>query len=101
MTNEQESIDAEFKRSELRWRSDIECDVKELVRLERARSDKYDKFIDMLIEREGERKELRKAIMHKTLSGLMWIGVLGLFSLMASGSKVELFKLLDAWRGTK
>lgn len=75
------TIDADFKRSELHWRSDIENDVKELVRLERERALKYDHFIDILIKRESDREELRLAIMkHGTIFVL---GAVALFVLRA------------------
>lgn len=73
---EKSQIDAEFKRSELRWRSDMENEIKKLVALQQARAEKYDAFIDMLVIREQGRQKLREAIIEKTLGGAVWAGLI-------------------------
>ena len=44
----------------------------------------------MLIEREKERAAMRKAVIEKTLAGLIWAGIVGLLSLAWSGLSTEL-----------
>jgi len=77
MTQEEESqIEAEFKRSELRWRLEVENDIKELVRLEQERAKKYDVFLEMLMEREHRHRQLSDALIVKSLGGALWAVVL-------------------------
>lgn len=93
---EKQTIDAEFKRSELRWRSDIENDVKELVRLEQERAKKYDSFIDMLIKREQKRERLWDAVIDKGFTMLIIGAVVSLVSLAWNGALGELKAILHS-----
>jgi len=86
----------EIKNIEMRWKSDVDSKLDELLRCERERSCKYDTFIDMMIQREEDRADLRKAIIQKTLGGLVLAGVLGMFGLIWAGVKTESREILEA-----
>lgn len=86
----------EIKDIEIRWKSDVDKKLDELLRNQYERGSKYDAFIDMLIKREADRAEIRKAIIHKTLGGLALAGVLGLVSLVWTGMKSEVSSVLEA-----
>lgn len=96
MSEEEKSkIEAEWHRSELRWRSDIENDIKELVRLETARVLKYDAFLDKMIAREDRRARFQDAVIEKGVIALLGTGIGAVLMLIWAGAKVqfaELFK---------
>ena len=91
--------DEEIRRIETRWKSDVDSKLDALIRAEREHADKYGAFLDMLIKREADRAAMRKAVMEKTLSGLIWMAVVGLVSLAWSGTKTEIGDLVNAIRG--
>ena len=79
-------IEAEFKKSELTWRSHIQDLIDEILRHQRERALKYDHFIDMLIAREKEREELRKAIIHH--GTMVALGAVAIFALNACWQEI-------------
>lgn len=84
---EMRQIEAQFTESELRYRSDMQSKVDELLRAEAERSKKYDPFIDILLQRELDREELRKAVIrHGTLFAL---GAVALFAASAAWHEVQ------------
>lgn len=94
-----ELTEAEMRRIEARWKSDVDLKLDALIRSEKEHREKYDAFLDMLIKREADRAAMRKAVMEKTLSGLIWMAVVGLLSLAWSGTKTEIGDLVNAIRG--
>lgn len=91
----------ELKRLDNRWKSDVDLKLDALIRAEEDWRKKYSAFIDILIQREADRAALRKAVIEKTLSGLIWMAVVGLVSLAWSGGRAEITSLLDSMRGGK
>ena len=82
----EELIDAErMKQIDASWKSDMDLKVDSLV----AFSKKYEGLLEMLIEREKERAAMRRAVIEKTLSGLIWAGIVGLLSLAWNGLSTE------------
>ncbi len=74
-------IEAEYKESELRYRSDLQLKIDSLIIQERARTEraeKYYTFLDMIIKRETDRAAFRAAVMEKGLIALS-IYLIGLF----------------------
>ena len=65
----------ELRRADDRWRVDVDAKLDRLIRF----ADKYESFIQMLSEREGERKVLRRAVIEKSLGALILslIGIIG------------------------
>ena len=61
---------------EARWKSDVELKLDRLV----AFADEYFDFVKMLKEREVGRQALRRAVIEKTLGGLIWsaLAVIGI-----------------------
>lgn len=97
-----EIIDEErLKRLEARWKSDVDSKLDALIRAEEENRKKYSAFLDILIQRETDRAALRKSVIEKTLSGLIWMAVVGLVSLAWSGARSEIGVLMDAVRGGK
>lgn len=91
----------ELRRIEARWKSDVDLKLDALISAEGERGRKYDAFIEILIQREQARAALRKAVIEKTLSGLVWMAVVALLSLAWSGAKQELFGFVGSIRGGK
>jgi len=89
-----EMTDEELRRIEATWKSDIEGKLDMLVAAERARSEKYDAFIDVLIKREIRREKLWDAIIDKGLTMLVLSGVVALFSLAWNGAMGEIVSKL-------
>ena len=78
--------EARLRQIEARWKSDMDVKVDSLV----AFSKRYEGLLEMLIEREKDRAAMRKAVIEKTLSGLIWAGIVGLLSLAWNGLNSEL-----------
>lgn len=86
-----QQLEAEFspeqlKRLEQNWKSDVDLKLDKLLEF----ADKYQGFLEILIQREKERAELRRAVIDKTLSALIVAAVVGLLSLAWSGLSSEL-----------
>lgn len=82
--------EAELRRLEARWKSDVDQKLDTLIRADEERSKKYDVFLDMMIEREKARAKLRSAIIEKTLAGLIWAAIVGLLTLAFNGLQGEI-----------
>ena len=91
--------DEKIRRIEAQWKSDVDTKLDKLIATEEARAKKYDAFIETLIKRELDRAAMRKAVIEKTLSGLVWMAVIGLLSLAWSGAKQEVFGVVNALKG--
>lgn len=77
-----------------RWRGSVDMKLERLSTF----ADKYEALLDMLIKRETERAEFRKAVMEKTLSGLILAAVVGLMSLAWTGLTGEIRNVINAVR---
>lgn len=60
--------DAEFKRIEAQWKSDVDLKLDRLVTF----ANDYEAYLKLCMERESERKKLRTAVIEKTVIGLAW-----------------------------
>ncbi len=91
----EEIIDEERRRNiEARWKSDMDAKVDSLV----AFAKKYEALLEILIERERSRAAMRRAVIEKTLSGLIWAGIVGILSLAWSGINSELRAASELWK---
>lgn len=84
--SEQEGIEAEFKRHETRWKSDMDRKVDSLV----AFAEKYKDYLELCIEREQEKKRLRGVLLEHSLKGLMWGGIVAVGAALWSYAKINL-----------
>jgi len=84
--------DEEIRLLEARWKSDVDLKLDNLI----ARGQKYDAFLDMLIDREKRRAELQQSIINKTLTGLIMAALIGLGSLAWAGLESHLRHAVDA-----
>ena len=64
--------DAELKRLEGRWKSDVDLKLDRLVTF----ADKYEGLLDALFRRELRRAKFQDAVIEKTLTGLIWSAVI-------------------------
>lgn len=87
----------EIKKIETKWKSDVDKKLDHLV----AFIDRYNGLLIELAEREVNRKALRKAVIEKSLSGLIWMGVAGIAALIWSGAKAEFTDLANLFKGNK
>lgn len=60
-----------LRQIEGRWKSDVDLKLDRLVRF----ADAYEGYLKLCLERETERKAMRRAIIEKTLIGLVWAAV--------------------------
>ena len=93
-----EMTQEELKMIEARWKSDVDSKLDKLISDLEARRGKYDTFMNMLMEREAARNAMRKAVIEKTLAGLIWMVVVGFVSLVWSGTRHEFTQMIDTWR---
>jgi len=87
----------ELKRFENRWKSDVDLKLDRMV----AFMDKTEKFLDMLIEREAGRAAVRKAIIDKSITALVWGAIVGLGALIVTGVQTEFARFVDTVRQFK
>ena len=85
------------KHIDLRWKSDVDLKLDELV----AFAKKYETLLQMLIDREAKRERLRAAIIEKTLSALILAAVVGLMSLAWAGLTADLGNVVKSFRSAK
>ena len=98
MSDEQkEAIDYEFKRSELRWRSDMDSRVDKLVLF----ADEYRDFLRMLVSREAARAKLRETLIEKGIGAFIWVAVIGVVTLAWNGALGELKAMISMSKGGK
>lgn len=74
-----------IKEIEAKWKSDVDRKLDRVVRF----IDANEAFVHMLIEREKYRRAIRKAVIEKTLAGLVWAAIVGLGTLAWTGLKSE------------
>lgn len=55
-------------------------------------SDEEQRWVKMAIQKEAQSIELRKAIIEKTLTGLVWLVVLGIGAIIVDYAKAHGFK---------
>ena len=96
-----EMTQEELKMIETRWKSDVDKKLDTLINAEREHREKYGVFIEMLMKREVDAAALRRAVMEKTLAGLIWMVVVGLVSLVWSGTRHEFSEFVNAWKSIK
>ena len=60
--------DEQIKSIEARWKSDVDRKLDALVEF----VTKYEDYLKLCIEREMERKQVRRAIIEKSLASLVW-----------------------------
>ena len=78
-----EMTDEEIRRIEARWKSDVDLKLDNLIKS----FAKYEPMLAILIEREQERAAIRKAVIEKTLAGLIYSALIAV--------------LVGAWHWTK
>ena len=81
MENDRRVDDAEIRRIEARWKSDVDLKLDKML----ARSEKYDQFLDMLMHRESSREALRQVMIQKGVGATVWAIVLGACTLLWAG----------------
>lgn len=81
MENDRRVDDAEIRRIEARWKSDVDLKLDKML----ARSEKYDQFLDMLMRRESSREALRQVMIQKGVGATVWAIVLGACTLLWAG----------------
>lgn len=84
-----------IREIEARWKSDVDAKLDRVVRFIEAN----ESFIKMLTERESYRSALRKAVIEKTLAGLVWAAIVGMVSLLWTGLKSEAVDLSNYFKG--
>ena len=81
-----------LRHIEARWKSDVDAKLDRVIRF----IESNEAFIKMLMERESYRAAVRKAIVEKTLAGLIWAAIVGLATLAYAGFKSEIGDI-QAW----
>lgn len=84
-----------IKEIETRWKSDVDSKLDKMIRFIEAN----EALLKMLTEREIDRRALRKAVIEKTLAGLIWGSVVGLGALAWTGLKSEATDFLGYLKG--
>jgi len=84
-----------IREIEARWKSDVDRKLDRVVRF----IDANEELLAMLMERELDRKALRKAVMEKTLAGLVWGAIVGVLALAWAGLKSEAHDLAGFFKG--
>ena len=82
----------ELKMIEARWKSDVDFKLDALLEF----NEKYAATMQLLLEREQRRAALQKAIIEKSLSGLIYAMLAGLIALAWAGIKVGAREFVDA-----
>lgn len=62
----------DFKRIEMQWKSDVDLKLDRLVRF----ADAYEAYLKLCMEREQQMKDLRRAVIEKTIIGLAWATII-------------------------
>lgn len=89
--------DEELKRIDASWKSDVDFKLDALLEFH----SKYSPLLVMLTEREQDRRALRKAIIEKSLAGLVYTMVGTALILMVTGLKTEFMILYEAAKNLK
>ena len=75
----------QLRQIEAKWKSDIERKMDELMGF----VSRNEGFLNMLIAREQRRADIQKAIIEKTLTGLIVSGFVAVGALIWTGMKTE------------
>lgn len=86
-----------IKEIETRWKSDVDAKLDRVIRF----IDANEALLKMLTEREIDRRALRKAVIEKTLAGLVWGGIVGIGALAWAGIKAEATDLVSYLKGVQ
>lgn len=86
-----------LKEIETRWKSDVDKKLDYVVKF----IDEYGPMVKMLMEREIDRRALRKAIIEKTLAGLVWGAIVSIGALIWTGLKTEANDFTSFFKGGK
>lgn len=70
--------DEELRRIEAAWKSDTDKKLDQLVAFAANFESRYEKLLDLLVERERRRAALWSAVIEKTLAGLVWAGMVAM-----------------------
>lgn len=81
-----------IRQIEARWKSDMDRKMDKVIQF----IDLYSPLLTMLAEREVDRRALRKAVIEKSLAGLVWAAIVGLATLAYAGLKSEIGDI-QAW----
>lgn len=65
-------------------RAQLIADITDAIKNSSTLTDDEHRWVKMAIQKEAQAIELRKAIIEKTLTGLIWLMILGLGSLIAT-----------------
>ena len=84
-----------IRQIELRWKSDVDSKLDRVVRF----IDKNEALLNMLTEREAYRAAVRKAVIEKTLTALVWAAIVTVVSLTWAGLKSETAELSNYLKG--
>lgn len=87
----------EIRKIEARWKSDVDVKLDKLLSFH----EEYGPLLLKLAARESRYEALQKAVIEKTLAGLIWMGIAGTAALIWSGIKVELNEFIAYFRGGK
>ncbi len=101
MFEEEKDLERRFKESELSWRSYVQKVLDEIRATQKVRAEKYDNFLDMLIKREEGREAIRKAIIEKTLAGLVYSLMAAAVAIAWAGTKAEIIMVIEAIKAVK
>ena len=63
----------EISSIEARWKSDVDLKLDRMIRF----ADAYEAYLKLCLEREIDRKLIRRAVIEKSLAGALWV-ILGL-----------------------
>ena len=74
-------------------REQLVCDISQALKSASASlSDEEHRWVKMAIQKEAQSIELRKAIIEKTLSGLVWMCVVGVGYILLDFAKSHILK---------
>ena len=83
---------SEEEKTDSRWKDHVDRSLfamgeklDNLLNVDLGRREKYDAFIDMMIARERDKNEMRKAITAKLIGGAVWGAIVLLFTLAWKG----------------
>jgi hypothetical protein len=74
-------------------RAELVADIAEAMKASSNLSDDEVRWVKLAIEKQEQSIKLRQAIIEKTLGGLVWAALAGLFFILADWSKAHFFKL--------
>ncbi len=87
----------EMKQIEARWKSDVDFKLDALLEY----NEKNAALLTLLTTREQRRVKVQQAIIDKSLTALIWAGVVGLGTLVWSGVKTEWHDTIEAMKSLR